>query len=563
MPSRHTSILEGNGAGPLAARLALLGIACAAVPMAAAAQADPAVSGGPRPAEQSAYDVRFYDLSLTIDPADSTINGANVIHADVVAPLASFVFDLDTVFAIGEVSLADGEPLAFERRGGQVWAALPRPYGAGERLAVRVAYAGRPRAVPPGGFDGFIWARTRDGHPWIAVSCELFGADLWWPVKDQLGDEPDSMALRIRVPQPLVVAANGRLRGTFRDPDGWVTYDWFVSTPINNYGVSVNVAPYREISTPYPSLSGDSISVTFWVLPENMRQARAAFPAFLDQLRQLEEIAGPYPFRADKYGIAETPYLGMEHQTIIAYGAGYRFDAMAGIDWGFDGLHQHELSHEWFGNQLTPPAWQDLWLNEGFASYTQPLYAESRLGAAKAAELLRIYRRFVANRQPVAPREELNSEEAYNNDIYFKGALVLHTLRYLVGDDAFFEILRRWTYPDPPAASATGSCACRFVTTEDFVALASDVAGRDLAWFFEVYLRQAALPRLVSERSGNTLELHWEVPGALPFPMPIDVLVSGETRRIELPDGTARVPVTGDAEVTIDPRGAVLREGTR
>ena len=550
---------------PAACRRSALALLALVVSLAAAralaGQSVPEVSGGPLPPEQASYDVRFYELSLTVDPADSTIEGTNVIHADVRAPLSVFVFDLDPALAVTGVTLDADAVLPFERRGGQVWATLPREYAAGERLAVEVAYGGHPRSVPVGGFDGFIWTRTGDGHPWITVSCELFGADLWWPVKDHLSDEPDSMALHIRVPEPLFVAANGRLRGSFRDPDGWVTWDWFVSTPINNYGVSINVAPYREISTPYPSLSGDSIPVTFWVLPENLSQARRAFPAFLDHLRHLEELAGPYPFRADKYGIAETPYLGMEHQTIIAYGAGYRNDAMAGIDWGFDGLHQHELAHEWFGNQLTPPEWADLWLNEGFAQYLQPLYAESRLGDAKAAELLGIYRRFVRNRQPVAPRAVLNSRQAYNNDIYFKGALVLHTLRYLVGDDAFFEIVRRWTAPDGPGA--TGSCGCRAVTTDEFVALAGEVAGTDLGWFFEVYLRQAALPSLAVRRGADTLELRWEVPEGLPFPMPIDVGLSGVTRRVDMPGGVARVPVAAGVDVTIDPRAAVLRATPR
>jgi aminopeptidase N len=515
-------------------------------------------SGGPMAPEQAAYDVRFYELALTVDPADSSIAGSNVIYADVTAPLSVFVVDLDTVFAVPEV-LVDSVAVTHERRGGQLWITLPREYRAGESLTVEVVYGGRPRAVPPGGFDGFIWARTESNHSWITVSCELFGADLWWPTKDHLADEPDSMALHIRVPQPLFVAANGRLRGSFRDPDGWTEYDWFVSTPINNYGVSLNIAPYREITASYPSIGGDSVAVSFWVLPENLRQARRALPEFLDHMRHMEELAGPYPFRADKYGIAETPYLGMEHQTIIAYGAGYRDDAMAGIDWGFDGLHQHELAHEWYGNQVTPRAWQDLWLNEGFAQYAQPLYAESRLGEEKARDLLTIYRRFLANRRPVAPREVLTSVQAYTNDIYFKGALVLHSLRYLVGDDAFFAILRRWTYPEPPAPGERGSCRCRSVTTDELVALASEVAQRELDWFFEVYVRQAELPRLAVERADSALTLRWDVPAGLPFAMPVDVAIDDEVRRVELPDGHARIAVGPDAAIAIDPNGWVLR----
>ncbi len=524
-------------------------------------QTDPRMSGGPLPPEQAAYDVRFYDLAVAVTPDDSSITGAIVVHADVVSPLEVMVLDLDTVFRVAETSL-EGVGLRHERRGGQLWITLPRQYRVGERLAVRVAYAGKPRAVRRGGFDGFIWAETPDGLPWVTVSCEMFGADLWWPTKDHLSDEPDSMALHITAERPLVVATNGRLRSISESPAGR-TFHWFVSTPINNYGVSLNIAPYVEVVEPYANVAGDTVPVTFWVLRHNAERARRALPEFLEHMRHLEDLVGPYPFWADKYGIAETPYLGMEHQTIIAYGANFRNDAMAGIDWGFDGLHQHELSHEWFGNQITPTGFQDLWLNEGFASYAQPLYAGSRLGRHKARELLTVYRSRVANRQAVAPRDVLTSHQAYTGDIYYKGALVLHSLRYLLGDEAFFTMLRRWTYPRPAAAEATGSCQCRLTSTDELVLHVNRFAGRRLDWFFEVYVRQAPLPRLRSRRSATELELTWDVPNGLPFPMPIDVRVGGVTRRVEMPDGSARIPVGEGVEVAIDPDGWVLRADER
>ena len=509
------------------------------------------------PPEQAAYDVRYYDLELTVDPEARTIAGANTVHVTAVAPLDALVLDLDTVFGVTETTAGDGAPLLFTRSGGRVRIELPRRYEPGETLAVRLAYGGVPRAQR---FGGFTWAETANGVPWIAVSCEIAGADLWWPVKDHLADEPDSMRLAVRVPEPLVVAANGVLRDVRHGADGWVTYEWFIGNPINNYGVSINIAPYATLDTLVASVSGDTIPVTFWVLPENLEQAREALPEFMDHLRHLEEIAGPYPFRSEKYGIAETPYLGMEHQTIIAYGAGYRNDAMAGIDWGFDGLHQHELAHEWYGNQLTPRAWQDLWLNEGFAQYAQPLYAESRLGRAKADSLLALYRARLQNRQPVAPRAELTAREAYNGDIYFKGALVLHALRYLIGDEAFFTVLARWNDPQPPAKDEQGRCRCRSVTTDDLVALASDAVGEDLSWFFEVYVRRAALPQLHLSRSDTALTLTWETPDDLPFPMPVDVSIDGVVRRVEVPAGGVAVSLQSGSTAVVDPEAQVLRD---
>jgi aminopeptidase N len=524
------------------------------------AQRPPEASGGALSPEQASYDVRFYDLALRIAPTDSTIRGALTVYADVVQPMNRLVLDLDTVYTVSTI-VAVGEratSLPFERRDGQLWITVPtlRP---GAHLAARIEYAGRPRSGGAGG--GFIWNKTTSGQPWLGVSCELFGADLWWPTKDHLSDEPDSVALHFTVPTPLVAVSNGRLRSVRDRGDGTRTYDWFVSTPINNYGVTVNVAPYVALVQPYRSVTGERLPVTFWALPEDSSRARGALSEFVDHLRFFEELLGPYPFRQDKYGVVETAYLGMEHQTIISYGANFRHDAMAKIDWGFDALHQHELAHEWFGNMITPSDYNDLWLNEGFAQYMQPVYAERRLGAAKARELMAVARARINDDDslPIAPRQSLTSQQIYGGNIYWKGSWVLHTLRYVLGDDQFFRALRQWTDPQPPPPVTGSPCRCRFATTDDFVRLVSQQAGRDFAWFFDVYVRQAALPRLVVRREGGTVDLRWQVPNGLPFPMPVDLQVDGRTRRIEMPNGHATLSVPAKAVLVIDPAARILR----
>ena len=513
----------------------------------------PTDSGGPLMPEQAAYDVKSYDLSLRVNPAEQSIAGALTVQALIVHPTAWFVLDLDMplkVESVAEVATgASTRPLEFERREGKIWIAFPMTRQPGETVRLRVAYGGKPRVAPrPPWVGGFVWAKTPSGAPWVTVACQSDGADLWWPCKDHPSDEPDRVELHITVPEPLVVAANGRLRDVVKNSDGTQTYDWVVTQPINNYDISINIAPYRTIEGSFKSVAGENVPVTFWVIPENYEKAQALFTEFQDHLRFLEERLGPYPFRADKIGVAETSYLGMEHQTITAYGNNYRKNA-----YGFDGLLFHEIGHEWWGNLVSASDWRDMWLHEGFQSYMDALYAGHLKSETGYHQYMAGLRAGIRNRQPVAPRESRTTTQIYmaapdylssDGDIYNKGAWVLHTLRYVIGDKAFFTALRRMAYPDPRLEKVKDGSQCRFATTDDFRRIAEEASGTKLDWFFEVYLRQPELPRLVTEMRGQQMVLRWEVPRNLPFPMPVEVMRGTKTERVDMSGGTATITLS-------------------
>jgi aminopeptidase N len=390
----------------------------------------------------------------------------------------------------------------------------------------------------------------------------MIGADVWWPVKDHVSDKPDSMSIRVTVPEPLFVATNGALRSVEKADPGYVRYDWHVSTPISTYNVALNIAPYVQLDTTLTSLTGETFPILFWVLPEDEDRGRTLLDEIVDHVRWFEIEIGPYPFRADKYGVAQTPHLGMEHQSIIAYGANFSNGAMTGgVDWGFDALHHHELSHEWWGNMVTNADWKDMWIHEGFGTYMQALYLEDRQGIDRYHDYMNSFSHRIGNRKPVAPRGTTTAQEIYDgHDIYFKGAWVLHTLRYLIGEDALMLALRRMAYPTPEAWRASDGSQVRFSDTNEFIAIAEDAAGQDLGWFFDVYVHEAELPELELTRTEGELELRWEAPAGLPFPMPVDVRIDGETRRIEMPGGTATIDIAAGSEVLVDPEQWILRK---
>ena len=522
----------------------------------------PTATGGPLMFEQAVYDVQSYDVSLNVDPKTKSISGTTVMTAKAVIPTDVIVLDLDTPYTITKVT--DGtNDLKYERREGKIWIWFPQSKQDGEEIKTSITYSGVPREAPrPPWVGGFMWKQTKDGSPWISVALQNDGADLLFPCKDHPSDKPAQAAVHVTVPEPLMAVSVGKLQGSKKNSDGTVTWNWLMTNPVANYSIIFDAAPYKVIEDSYKSVSGDTIPVYFYVLPEDFDKGPGLVKELKKYTAYYEKYLGPYPFRSQKLGMVETPHLGMEHSTHIAYGNQFRYNA-DGTDW----LLLHEFGHEWWANLVTASDWKDFWLHEGFQSYMDTLYQEYLHGQDAYLKAMSARVKRLRNTQPVAPREAKIAYQVYmeapdytqsDGDIYDKGALVLHTLRYLIGDDAFFRALHHMAYPNKQMETYTDGRQERLVTTDDFLTIAEKDSGEKLDWFFELYLRQPKLPKLVSEVNGNTMTLHWETPNNMPFPMPVDVVVNGKTQRVEMKDGKATIKFTGTAPV-IDPNGWVLK----
>lgn len=531
----------------------------------------PAKTGGPLSANQAAYDVQSYDINVRVKPAEQAIDGIVTVAARIINPTNVLDLDLENVYTVSDVSLVGGVDgagikLKFDRPDGKILAWFPMTKQAGESVAVRITYSGKPRVAPtPPWVGGFMWEKTADGSPWISIANQFDGADTWFPVKDHPSDKPASVALHATVPAPLVVAGFGKFRGVKKNPDGTQTWNWLMTNPISNYEIVFNAAPYKVIKDKYKSISGDTIPIEFYILPEHFDKGAWLIEETKKYTAFYEKYIGPYPFRSQKIGIAETPHLGMEHSTMIAYGNEFKK-----TDNGFDSLMLHEYGHEWWGNLVTGSDWRDLWIHEGFQSFMDTFYLEYISGGNQDKYLAAMKERMkhTRNVQPVAPREQKIAYEIYmqapdyvkgDGDIYGKGAVVLHTLRYLLGDDAFFRALRRMAYPTTAMERITDGRQTRLVNTDDFLSIAQEESKMDLRWFFELYLRQPKLPKLDVDRKGGKLVLKWETPNDMPFPMPVDVEMNGRTRRVEMPGGTATIDIEGSGPQVVDPKGWVFR----
>jgi aminopeptidase N len=429
-----------------------------------------------------------------------------------------------------------------------------------------VHYHGKPLEAERAPWDGgFVWSTTPSGKPWVATAIQGEGCDVWWPCKDHPAGEPKSADFYFTVPDDLTVASNGVLVSVEPAQENRQTFHWRTAVQTNTYGIALNVAPYVLIEGSYTSSNGTEIPLKFWAIEDHAEAAQALFDReFRAVLEFFERKVGPYPWGQEKLGVAETPHLGMEHQTINAYGNEFKRG-----EYGFDWLFHHELAHEWFGNVMTHATVSDMWLHEGFGAFMQPEYTREKLGdAAFHASIYKSYLDIKAC-NAIAPRDEFSSDQLYFDDpeghgpagdIYTKGTWLLHSLRYLIGDDSFWTSVRHLVYGTDDPAQLQTPILPRFRTTDEFMTIASEVAGEDLSWFFEVYARRGPLPVLELSEIDDALLLEWHAPDALPFPMPIPVRVKGRDLHIEFENNKAILHGTAANDVLVDPNMRVLRK---
>ena len=467
-------------------------------------------------------DLLFYHLDVRVDPERRRISGVNSIRFKMLNDDTRIQLDLYANMTIERILLGT-TPLKYERELNAVFVDFPETLKAGREYAIAFHYSGTPTET--GRFGGFSFSKDPAGNPWIVTANEGQGASLWWPNKDQWRDEPSSMDLSVSVPSELTDVSNGRLLGKKDLGDGYTRWDWRIHYPINSYNVSLNIGKYAHFAEKHLSTgSGQALTLDYYVLPANLEKAKKQFAQVKPMLEGFEKIFGEYPFPKDGFKLIEVPYSGMEHQSAVTYGNrfanGYleRDWTGVGISLKFDFIIIHESGHEWFGNAVSAADVSDMWIQEGWTTYLENLYVEHVFGYDDALKYVNAYKSKVRNREPVITQRGIHRTPS--QDMYFKGALFINTLRGIVDADRKWWTLLRAFYQ-------------RFkyqnIMTEDVVAFFNTQLRQNLTPVFDQYLRRADLPvlELAFDDKEGTLAYRWEADERA-FAMPVRIGVPGQ-----------------------------------
>ena len=470
---------------------------------------------------ERAFDVQKYHLKLKVEPEKQFISGSNTISFIAEDDLSTIQIDLFENMQVDSI-LQNDEVLAFERKHNAVFIELEETVKANEKGDIQFYYSGKPIVAKNAPWDGgFVWDKDDNGDPWIGVAVQGTGASLWYPNKDHQSDEPEEVQLDIAVPNGLMNVSNGQFLGEKDLGNGFTEWSWKTVNPINNYNVMINIANYEHFSDSYGDLDLD-----YYVLPYNLEKAKEQFKEVKPMMDCFYEKFGEYPFVEDGFKLIETPYLGMEHQSAVAYGNEYKMGYLGndlsgtGIGLKWDYIIIHESGHEWYGNSITAKDIADMWIHEGFTSYTEAVYVECRWGKEEALEYLKGTRRGLGNNATIIGDYGVNSEGS--GDMYFKGANLLNTIRSIYdNDELWWKTLKDYTETYKHQIIDTE-------TTENFFNKATEV---DLQPIFDQYLRHSDLPKLEFRKKEGKTQARW-IAEVEDFKMPVDILVDGMEIRI-------------------------------
>ncbi len=496
-------------------------------------------------AERAWWDLTYYHLDIAVDPDKKTISGKNTIHYKVLKEHNVMQIDLQPPLKIEKV-LQDNKPLQVISEGNAHFITLSRAQKENSKNTIEVYYSGKPREAVQAPWDGGIsWKKDQNGKHFVASSCQGLGASVWWPNKDHMYDEVDSLLISVNVPSTLMNVSNGRLRETEKHDNDTKTYHWFVSNPINNYGVNINIGNYVHFGEQYEGEKG-KLDMDYYVLRDNLEKAKKQFKDAPKMMKAFEHWFGPYPFYEDSYKLVEVPYLGMEHQSSVTYGNkytnGYLGNDLSGSGWGlkFDFIIIHESGHEWFANNITYKDAADMWIHEGFTAYSESLFLDYHYGKKAASEYVIGTRKKIQNDSPIIGTYNVNNEGS--GDMYLKGSNMLHTLRQLIEDDEKWRSVLR---------GLNATFYHKTVTTKQIEDYISKETNIDLTQFFDQYLRTIKIP--VLEYNFKNGKLKYRYSNIIDkFDMPVRLFIDGNPEWIQ-PNANWQTKDIKGNKLTVDP----------
>lgn len=467
---------------------------------------------------RTCFNVVHQDITVKVEPDKQFITVTNAITFLLEKESKTIQLDLFAHMNVIVVGYSDNA-LPFKRDSNTLLIDLPANFEKGKLYTILVMASGKPIVAKKAPWDGgFVWNKDENGNHWVGLACESLGASSWLPCKDHWSDEADSVDIHLSVPSNLVGVSNGKLLSTVDEQNGFTRYNWEVKNPINNYNITINIGKYSLIKDDYLSRLANEqpLSLDYYVLDYNEKTAKNYFKQTHKMLEAFEHYFGAYPFANDGYKLVETPYWGMEHQSCVAYGNNFKMN-----DWGFDFILVHESGHEWFGNSLTASDAGDMWIHESFTTYSEALYVEYWNDSKKAKEYLKEQRKNIENKSPMVGPYQVHFHNRTDNDIYYKGSWMLHTLRNAIDDDTlWFNTLRDFSTEYKK----------RVLSTKDVVDFFNKRTGKQWNWFYEQYLMNAEIPqfeyKIETKEDGRLTMIYRWSNTVHNFEMPIQVTVT-------------------------------------